>query len=76
MRFVPCAGKEACTEGGTHCRACGRSFDEVERLRALIDSVVDFVETMGYENYEELIGYLGSKSLKKIRHRRKGAAAS
>jgi hemerythrin len=27
--FRPCLGKTACTEGGDHCHACGRSFEEL-----------------------------------------------
>jgi len=68
MKFVACIGKEHCTEGGTHCRACGRSHEEIARTRALIDAIAGYALEMDFENYGEFIGYVGSKSLKKVRY--------
>ena len=72
MKFVPCIGKEHCTEGGSHCRACGRSHEEIAEARALVEAVSAMADR--FENFEEFIGYVGSKSLKKVRYRRKKAA--
>ena len=66
MRFVPCAGRDACTEGGTHCRGCGRSHDEIARARELITALADFAQTMGYENPDEFLAYVSQKAGKKI----------
>lgn len=72
MKFVACIGKEHCSEEGTHCAACGRSHEEIERARALITALSAMADD--YENFEEFIGYVGAKSLKKVRYRRKTRA--
>jgi predicted Fe-S protein YdhL (DUF1289 family) len=66
-RFKPCVSRIACTEDGTHCRACGRSHEEINALRGLINNVTEFVITMDYENSEEFLDYLKSKVLKKLK---------
>lgn len=66
MKFVPCAGRDDCTEGGTHCRGCGRSHAEIEHTRSLIGALAEQALTMGYENAEEYLDYVARKALKKI----------
>lgn len=66
MLFVPCAGREACTEGGTHCRGCGRSHEEIARTRELINALADHALAMGYENVQDFMDYVAEKSRKKV----------
>ena len=69
MRFVACVGKEHCNEVDGACRACGRESGGIEETRQLIERVTAMADR--FENFEEFIGYVGSKSLKKVRHRRR-----
>ena len=64
--FKPCVSRTACTEDGTHCRACGRSHEEIDALRRLTESVTEFAIRMGYDNSEEFLDYLKSKVIKKL----------
>ena len=64
--FKPCVSRIACTEDGTHCRACGRSHEEINALRELTDSVTEFTARMDYDNSGEFLDYLKSKVLKKL----------
>lgn len=66
MKFVTCAGRNACTEDGSHCRACGRSHDEINRLRRLTDDMTAFALEMGYDNVDDYLAYLCAKAGKKI----------
>lgn len=68
--FRPCLGKTACTEGGTLCRACGRSFDEIERTRRLVDGLVELTLELGYDNPGEFADYVARRIVKKIAHAR------
>ena len=65
--FKPCVSRIACTEDGTHCRACGRSHEEINALRALLNQVADFAVQMDYDNNEEFLDYLKNKVLKKLK---------
>jgi hypothetical protein len=66
--FRPCLGQTACTEGGTHCRACGRSFEEIERTRVLIQGLTDLALDQGYDNVEAFADYVGRRIVKKVAH--------
>jgi len=68
MQFKPCVSRSACTEDGTHCRACGRAHEEIIRTRILINSVSAFTAEMGYENTEEFFNYFVNKLGKKLKH--------
>ena len=64
--FHPCLGKTACTEGGTHCRACGRSFEEIEHTRVLVAGLVDLVLDQDYDNPQEFADYVARRIARKI----------
>jgi hypothetical protein len=66
MQFIPCQGKDSCTEGGTHCEGCGRGHEEIARTRELIGMVAGFAKEMGYENYQEFTAFVGEKAAKKL----------
>lgn len=66
-RFVRCVSKSACTEDGTHCRACGRSHEEIAKVRELTSVLANFAKEMDYENPEEFLEYVAGKALKKIK---------
>lgn len=68
--FVPCKGKTACRDDGVKCLTCGRSFDEIEQTRRLIDALADFVCAQGYNNVNEFATYVAGKVEKKVKHRR------
>ena len=67
MHFKPCINRTACTEDGNHCRACGRSHEEIAAVRAITAQVADFVQQMDYDNVDEFLAYLSKKVLKKTR---------
>ena len=66
--FKPCVNRTACTEDGTHCRACGRSHEEILLTRDIITQVTNFLVNMDYDNHEEFLEYLKKKVGKKIKH--------
>ncbi|VAX12352.1 hypothetical protein MNBD_GAMMA24-1218 [hydrothermal vent metagenome] len=69
--FKPCLGKSACTDDGTHCRACGRPHKEILRTRQIIDELADLIQAANYSNVEEFTAYIARKTGHKIHHRRK-----
>jgi len=68
MSFNPCINRNACTEDGTHCRACGRSHEEIAQLRQLVNDTYALVSTWDYDNLDEFFNYLQKKIGKKIKH--------
>ena len=66
--FRPCVDRRACTEDGSHCRSCGRSHEEINRVRQFTSEVTKFLQDMQYDNPEEFLEYLQRKVLKKLRH--------
>lgn len=64
-RFSPCKDRSACTEDGPNCSGCGRTHPEIARTRAITADLVDFINTMEYENPDEFMAYLTRKVLKK-----------
>ena len=72
--FRPCIDRSACTEGGSHCRACGRSHAEIEALRRQVVELADFIEAMGYGNPDDFLDWLQKKVRKRLQARRAAAA--
>lgn len=66
--FKPCVNRTACTEDGTHCRACGRSHEEIARVREMMNQVSEFLLQMDYDNPDEFLDYLKKKVSKKLKH--------
>ena len=66
--FVPCAGKSACTEDGSHCRGCGRSHDEIARARDAINVLADLAFQKGYDDVEVFAEYVAARIVKKVEH--------
>jgi hypothetical protein len=75
--FRPCLGKTACTEGGVHCRACGRSFEEIERTRNLVNGLAQLALEINYDNPQAFADYVARRLVKKVQRAREevGAAA-
>lgn len=69
--FKPCMGKTACRDDGKQCITCGRSFDEIDQTRRLIDALAEFACTHGYDNIDEFAAYIAEKVKKKVKHRQK-----
>jgi hypothetical protein len=67
MKFQPCINRNACNEDGSHCRACGRSHEEIRKTRELSSTVADFLQEMAYENPEEFFAWLQRKVAKKLK---------
>lgn len=68
MSFKPCVNRTACTEDGTHCRACGRSHEEIAQLRQLVNDAYALVDRWVYDNLDEFFSYLQKKVGKKLKH--------
>lgn len=66
--FRPCVNRTACTEDGTHCRSCGRSHEEINRVRQVTTDVAEFLKDMQYDNPDEFLDYLQRKVMKKIKN--------
>jgi hypothetical protein len=66
-QFKPCVSRSACTEDGERCRACGRTHEEINAVRAITNQVTDFVRKMGYENSDTFLDYLTKKVAKKLK---------
>lgn len=70
--FKPCQGKTACRDDGQQCLTCGRSFPEIEQIRALVDALADLAITCDYGNVDDFAAYIARKVEKKVRYRREG----
>lgn len=68
MAFKPCVNRNACTEDGSHCRACGRSHEEIAQIRQLVNDTYDLVSKWEYDNLDEFFAYLQKKIGKKLKH--------
>lgn len=68
--FKPCQGKTACRDDGRACLTCGRSFEEIEDTRRLIDALADLAMAQGYDNLDEFAGYVARKVIDKVNYRR------
>ena len=64
MKFNPCI--DQCTYEGSHCQGCGRSFEEIAQTKQLVMSIVNFVQSQGYENCEEFVNAISKSVLKKL----------
>lgn len=73
MAFKPCVDRNACTEDGTHCRACGRSHEEIAQIRRLVNDTYKLVSQWEYDNLEDFFCYLQKKIDKKLKHSHKEA---
>jgi predicted Fe-S protein YdhL (DUF1289 family) len=69
--FTPCQGKTACRDDGTSCLTCGRSLNEIEDTRRLIDDLAELAIAQQYENVGEFAAYVASKVENKVNYRRK-----
>ena len=67
-QFRPCVNRTACTEDGTHCRACGRSHTEIAHIRQLTTELATFIQDMQYDNSEAFLDYLQQKVRKKLKN--------
>ena len=68
--FKPCIGKNACSDDTIYCRGCGRSIEEVNCTRTLINALSELIEAADYENIEEFLQYFSDKVAKKVCYRR------
>jgi hypothetical protein len=73
-RFQPCQGKDACRDNGERCVTCGRSLEEIARLRAAMDALAGIAMDFGYDNVEEYAAYVARKLFKTVNHRREQAS--
>lgn len=67
--FTPCKGKTACRDDGRMCLTCGRSFEEIEATRRLIDALADLAIGQGYDNIDEFAAYVARKLVSKVSYR-------
>lgn len=64
MKFNPCI--DQCTYEGSHCEGCGRSHEEIAGTKKLVMSIVDFMQTQGYDNSEDFMNAVSKSVLKKL----------
>lgn len=64
MKFNPCTN--ACTSDGSHCQGCGRSHQEIAETKALVMSVVEFIQDQDYDNPEDFVSAISKSILKKV----------
>ncbi|MEW7978054.1 MAG: hypothetical protein AB2814_11745 [Candidatus Sedimenticola endophacoides] len=69
-RFQPCQGKAACRDDGERCLTCGRSLQEIDRLRVLMDQLAQLAIDYDYENVGEYADYVARKVGKTVEYRR------
>ena len=69
-QFKPCQGKTACRDDGERCLTCGRDFQEIEKLRSLMDGLATLAMEYEYENVDEYSAYVARKLGKTIAYRR------
>lgn len=67
MNFKPCI-KGQCTDQGTHCEGCGRTHEEIAETKKMIKALVDFAQTMDYQNHEEYANFIGKTILGKLQN--------
>ncbi len=72
-QFTPCQGKITCRDDGSRCLTCGRSFDEITRLREALDQLAALAVDYEYANTTEYGDYVARKLDKMIAHRRREA---
>lgn len=72
--FVPCQGKTACRDDGRRCLTCGRTLDEIARLREAMDQLASLAMEFDYGNEGEYADYVARKLVKSIAYRREQAA--
>lgn len=73
-RFTPCQGKSACRDDGRRCLTCGRTLDEIFRLRELTDQLAALAVERNYRNINEYTTYISRKLEKMITHRQQEMA--
>lgn len=64
----------ACRDDGKRCLTCNRSFDEITRLRELLDQLANLALDYDYENSADYSAYVARKLDKIIAHRRQEAS--
>jgi hypothetical protein len=65
MKFNPGITGQ-CTDLGTHCEGCGRTQQKIAETKKLVLALVDFAQTMGYENHEDFAEFIGKSVLNKL----------
>jgi len=64
MKFSPCI--DQCTSDGDFCKGCGRSHTEIRDTKALIKKVVAHLMEYEYDDPENFLKMLNTKSLKQF----------
>jgi len=70
MAFQPCQGKTACRDDGQRCLTCGRTLDEIQWLRDLLDQLCTITIEYNYDNVDEFTAYIARKLPKMMAYRR------
>lgn len=64
MKFSPCTNQ--CTSDGDACQGCGRSHTEIRETKALLAKVVAHLFDYGYDDPENFLQMLNTKSLARL----------
>jgi hypothetical protein len=68
--FHPCQGKSACRYDNVRCLTCGRTQQEIEVLRSLLDRLTGLAIQYDYLNVDEFADYVARKLIKSIEYRK------
>lgn len=69
MKFTPCQGKHTCRETEEKCLTCGRTLEEINWLRTLMDELASLTIAYEYDNVDEFATYIARKLPKMVSHR-------
>ena len=64
MKFSPCTSQ--CTCNTTHCDGCGRSIEEINESKALVENIVEHLKKYNYDDPENFLKMLTNKSLNNL----------
>lgn len=64
MKFSPCTSN--CTSDGSYCQGCGRSHKEIRETKAICAKLVAHMFEYGYDDPENFLEMLRTKSLKRL----------
>ena len=69
MKFIPCQGKHSCRENEEKCLTCGRTLEEINLLRDLMDQLASLAIAYEYDNVDQFAEYISRKLPKMVSHR-------
>ena len=66
MKFNPCNDK--CTYEGSHCKGCGRSYQEIADTKKLVMSIVNLYKINTMKIVTKIVNTISKSILKKLQN--------